>query len=66
MRKYARYEKRHSNIAAHLSPCFRVREGDKVTIAQCKPLSKTVRFNVIEVFPTTNPALLAKKGFRSF
>lgn len=31
-----RYEKRHSNIPAHISPCFRIREGDHVTIGQCR------------------------------
>lgn len=31
-----RYEKRHSNIPAHVSPCFRVKEGDHVTIGQCR------------------------------
>ena len=41
--KYARYEKRHSNLAAHVSPAFRVEEGDTVTVGQCRPLSKTVR-----------------------
>ncbi|RAK51231.1 30S ribosomal protein S17, partial [Phenylobacterium hankyongense] len=49
VRKYQRYEKRHSNIPAHVSPCFRVKEGDHVTIGQCRPLSKTVRFNVLKV-----------------
>ena len=43
--KYARYEKRHTNLAAHVSPAFRVEEGDKVTVGQCRPLSKTVRFD---------------------
>ncbi|GCA63272.1 ribosomal protein S17, archaeal/eukaryotic [Kipferlia bialata] len=47
--KYKRYEKRHSNIAAHLSPAFRCKEGDVVTIGECRPLSKTVRFNVLNV-----------------
>ena len=47
--KYNRYEKRHSNYAAHLSPAFRVKEGDLVTVGQCRPISKTVRFNVVEV-----------------
>jgi small subunit ribosomal protein S11e len=41
--KYARYEKRHKNLAAHVSPAFRVVEGDQVTVGQCRPLSKTVR-----------------------
>jgi small subunit ribosomal protein S11e len=42
--KYDRYEKRHKNLAAHVSPAFRVEEGDQVTVGQCRPLSKTVRF----------------------
>ena len=41
--KYSRYEKRHTNLAAHVSPCFRVEDGDQVTVGQCRPLSKTVR-----------------------
>ena len=49
IRKYKRYEKRHSNLSAHLSPCFSVKEGDVVTVGQCRPLSKTVRFNVLKV-----------------
>jgi hypothetical protein len=40
--KYSRYEKRHKNLAAHVSPAFRVEEGDRVTVGQCRPLSKTV------------------------
>ena len=31
-----RYEKRHGNIPAHVSPCFRVSEGDTVIIGQCR------------------------------
>ncbi|KAJ2239618.1 40S ribosomal protein S11-B, partial [Coemansia sp. RSA 455] len=47
--KYQRYEKRHKNIAAHLSPAFiGVEVGDIVTVGQCRPLSKTIRFNVIK------------------
>ncbi|PHT96942.1 40S ribosomal protein S11 [Capsicum chinense] len=51
VKNYFRYEKRHSNIPAHISPCFRVKEGDHVIIGQCRPLSKTVRFNVLKVIP---------------
>ncbi|KAJ3283183.1 ribosomal 40S subunit protein S11A [Borealophlyctis nickersoniae] len=48
--KYNRYEKRHKNLAAHLSPAFvGVEPGDVVTVGQCRPLSKTVRFNVLKV-----------------
>lgn len=58
-----RYEKRHSNTPAHISPCFRCREGDNVVIGQCRPLSKTVRFNVLRVIPQ---GASSKKGFSSF
>lgn len=47
--KYNRFEKRHKNLSAHASPAFRLRVGDVVTVGQCRPLSKTVRFNVIRV-----------------
>lgn len=62
IRKYQRYEKRHTNIAAHVSPAFRVSEGDTVIVGQCRPLSKTVRFNVLRVIPADTK----KKGFASF
>ncbi|XP_004492502.1 small ribosomal subunit protein uS17 isoform X1 [Cicer arietinum] len=63
IKKYQRYEKRHSNIPAHVSPCFRVKEGDHVTIGQCRPLSKTVRFNVLKVIPAGSSSGVAKKAF---
>merc|ERR1712046_94471 len=47
--KYRRYEKRHKMISAHCAPCFDVVPGDEVMIGECRPLSKTVRFNVLEV-----------------
>ena len=47
--KYGRYEKRHKNISAHCSPAFTPSEGDEVTLGECRPLSKTVRFNVLKV-----------------
>jgi ribosomal protein S17 len=33
---HRRYEKRHTNISAHISPAFRCREGDTVVIGQCR------------------------------
>nr|P42756.1 RecName: Full=Small ribosomal subunit protein uS17; AltName: Full=40S ribosomal protein S11 [Dunaliella tertiolecta]CAA46835.1 ribosomal protein S11 [Dunaliella tertiolecta] len=62
--KYARYEKRHTNIPAHVSPCFRVRDGDTVIIGQCRPLSKTIRFNVLRVIPQAGAT--GKKSFSGF
>merc|ERR1712224_631114 len=64
--KYNRYEKRHTNISAHISPCFRVKVGDVVTIGQCRPLSKTVRFNVLAVETQDTEGLQKKKQFRVF
>ncbi|ODV90612.1 hypothetical protein CANCADRAFT_108262 [Tortispora caseinolytica NRRL Y-17796] len=61
--KYNRYEKRHKNLAAHISPAFRVSEGDVVTVGQCRPLSKTVRFNVLRVAPAQGKS---KKQFSKF
>jgi small subunit ribosomal protein S17 len=47
--KYERYERRHSRIAAYNPECIEAKEGDRVRIAECKPLSKTKSFVVIEV-----------------
>ncbi len=55
--KYARYEKRHTNLAAHVSPAFRVEDGDKVTVGQCRPLSKTVRLIYVKLDPDTDSNL---------
>merc|ERR1711966_339969 len=60
IKKYQRFEKRHKMLSAHISPAFRTREGDTVTVGQCRPLSKTVRFNVLKVTPS------ATKGGKSF
>jgi len=49
--KYKRFEKRHKNISVHCSPCFTVKEGDILIAGQCRPLSKTVRFNALKVIP---------------
>merc|ERR1711988_1829602 len=48
-KKYRRYEKRRKMISAHCSPAFDARPGDEVIIGECRPLTKTVRFNVLEV-----------------
>jgi len=46
--KYERYEKRRTRVKAHNPPCINAKVGDKVRIAECRPLSKTVKFVVIE------------------
>ena len=50
IKKYNRFEKRHKNMSVHMSPCFRdVQVGDVVTVGECRPLSKTVKFNTLKV-----------------
>ena len=46
--KFVRYERRHSHIPSHNPPCLDVKEGERVRIAECRPLSKTVSFVVVE------------------
>lgn len=46
--KFMRYERRHSRIPSHNPQCINANEGDRVVIAECRPLSKTVSFVVVE------------------
>jgi len=63
VRKYNRFEKRHKNMSVHCSPAFRdINVGDIVTIGECRPLSKTVRFNVLKVTKSSG----SKKQFTKF
>lgn len=63
VKKYNRFEKRHKNMVAHLSPCFRdVEVGDIVTVGECRPLCKTVKYNVLKVTKGSS----AKKVFKKF
>ena len=48
MPKFKRYERRHGHIAAHNPPCINAKEGDWVKIAECRPVSKTVSFAIVE------------------
>jgi small subunit ribosomal protein S17 len=47
--KYKRYERSMSKMHAYLPDCIVAQEGEEVLIAECRPLSKTVSFVVIEV-----------------
>lgn len=46
--KYERFEKRTHNYAVHNPPCMDVKRGDLVRIMECRPLSKSKSFVVIE------------------
>lgn len=45
--KYERLEKRSSKYKAHAPPCLELRRGDRVVIAECRPLGKTVSHVVV-------------------
>ena len=50
MQKYERFEKRTSIVSAHLPSCIgHVNIGDSVKVMECRPLSKTVSFCVVEL-----------------
>lgn len=46
--KYERYEKRTSSYNVHAPACLNVQAGDRVKIMECRPISKTKSFVVIE------------------
>jgi small subunit ribosomal protein S17 len=46
--KYERYEKRTRRFTAHHPPCIALQSGDEVTIMECRPISKTKSFVVVE------------------
>ena len=46
--KYKRLERSRSKVHAYIPACISATEGQQVKIAECRPLSKTVSFTVIE------------------
>lgn len=48
LQKYERFEKRRSRIRVHNPPCINAAIGDKVTIMECRPISKTKKFVILE------------------
>jgi small subunit ribosomal protein S17 len=46
--KFERYEKRTRRYPAHVPSNIDCAVGDEVTIAECRPISKTVNFVVVE------------------
>ena len=47
--KYERYEKRTSRLRVHNPLCLNAQPGDKVLVAETRPISKTKSFVIIEV-----------------
>ena len=48
IKKYERLEKRTSKFAVHSPTCVGASAGDKVKIIECRPLSKTKSFVIIQ------------------
>lgn len=46
--KYERYEKRRTKLKVHNPECINVKEGDIVKVMECKPVSKTKNFVIIQ------------------
>ncbi len=48
VKKYERYMRKRSRVVAHNPSCINARKGDSVKVAECRPISKTKKFVVIE------------------
>ena len=57
LKKYERYEKRRTKLKVHSPDCIGTKEGDVVSVMECRPLSKTKNFVVIQ-------KLGEEKGFK--
>lgn len=57
LKKYERYEKRRTKLKVHNPDCISAKDGDVVEIMECRPLSKTKNFVVIN-------KLGREKGFK--
>ena len=57
LKKYERYEKRRTKLKVHNPDCINAKDGDIVQIMECKPLSKTKNFVIIQ-------KLGIEKGFK--
>lgn len=49
MGKFKRYARSKSTIHAHVPGCISVSDGDTVRTAECRPISKSVSYVVVEV-----------------
>lgn len=52
--KYERYGIKRSKVYAQLPSCIDLQVGDRVRIKECRPLSKTKKFAVIEKLENEN------------
>jgi len=48
LKKYERYEKRLTRLKVHNPDCINAKEGDVVKVMECRPLSKTKNFAIVQ------------------
>jgi len=46
--KYERHRKKKTKVTAHNPPCINAREGDEVMIVECRPMSKSKNYVVVQ------------------
>ena len=49
VKKYERYLKKRMKLRVHNPPCINAQVGDEVKVMECRPLSKTKHFVVVEI-----------------
>ncbi|RLG14106.1 MAG: 30S ribosomal protein S17 [Candidatus Nanohalarchaeota archaeon] len=49
LKKYKVYERRKTKLYAHIPECLSAKKGDLVKIAECRPISKTKKFVLIDI-----------------
>lgn len=57
LQKYERYEKRRTRLKVHNPDCINAKDGNVVMVVECRPLSKTKNFVIIQ-------KLGIEKGFK--
>ncbi len=48
LKKYERYEKRRTKLKVHNPECINAKDGEVVSIMECRPLSKTKNFVIMK------------------
>jgi len=52
--KYERFEKKRTKMTAHNPPCIKAKEGDVVRFMECRPISKTKNYVIVEILDKTH------------
>ncbi len=60
--KYERYEKRRTRLMAHNPECISAAEGDIVKIAECRKISKTKNFVIVQIISKNQDNVVLEKN----